>query len=81
MDSFLVYFLNISVYIIVVFYVLLIFIRRLLVMHEISYKVFVEDSFYSDFEISFMPGLKVMYTDIARCLINVDAKTAYVFIE
>lgn len=50
-------------------------------MYEISYKMFVEDPFYSNYEISFMPGLKVMYTDIAKCLINIDAKTAYVFIE
>ena len=52
-------------------------------MFTISYNEFLarQDKDFRGFEVNFQPELKVMYIDNYKCLINVDAKTAFVFYE
>ena len=50
-------------------------------MFVINYSRFVEDSFYDDYSISYMAGLKVVDMAHAKVMINVDSKTAFVYSE
>lgn len=50
-------------------------------MFTVKYNEFVDNAFYSDFKVSYMPGLKVMNMSSAKVILNVDSKTAFVFCE
>lgn len=50
-------------------------------MFTVNYSDFANNSFYKDFTVSYMPGLKVMSMDSAKVVINVDSKSAYVYWE
>lgn len=50
-------------------------------MFTVNYSDFANNSFYKDFTVSYMPGLKVMSMDAAKVVINVDSKSAYVYWE
>lgn len=52
-------------------------------MYTISYNDFLarQDKEFRGFDVNFQPGLKAMYVDSYKCLINIDAKTAFVFYE
>lgn len=48
-------------------------------MFTVDYNYFVDHSFFSDYSISYMPGLKVKDMNSAKVVVNVDTKTAYVY--
>lgn len=50
-------------------------------MFTVNYSDFANNSFYKDFAVSYMTGLKVMSMDSAKVVINVDSKSAYVYWE
>ena len=50
-------------------------------MFTVSYSNFVDCAFYSDFSVSYMPGIKVSDMKRAKVVVNVDSKTAYVYGE
>ena len=50
-------------------------------MFIISYSDLIELPFYSDFSAQYMSGLRVMHMSHAKALVNVDAKTAFVYSE
>lgn len=49
-------------------------------MFELTYSNFINNSFYSDFSISYMTGLKVSDIRNAIVIVNVDSKTAFVYL-
>ena len=51
------------------------------VMFTIAYSDFVDCSLYTDFSVSYMPGLKVDHMKSAKILLNIDSKTAFVYWE
>lgn len=50
-------------------------------MFVVDYSDFVNHSFYSDFAVSYMPGIKVSDISHAKVIVNVDFKTAFVYSE
>lgn len=50
-------------------------------MFTVDYSDFVECAFYSDFSVSYMPGIKVSDMKCAKVVVNVDTKSAYVYSE
>lgn len=50
-------------------------------MFVVNYLDFVEQSFYSDFSISYMPGIKISDMEYAKVIVNVDSKSAFVYCE
>jgi hypothetical protein len=50
-------------------------------MFTLNYLDFVEREMFSSYEISYMPGLKVMHMDSAKVLINLNSKKAFVYYE
>ena len=50
-------------------------------MFTMSYSDFVDRADFSDFIISYMPGLRVTDMLNAKVVINVDERTAYVYID
>ena len=50
-------------------------------MFTISYSEFVDRADFSDFMISYMPGLRVTDMSNAKVVINIDERTAYVYID
>ena len=50
-------------------------------MFTMSYSDFVDRTDFSDVNVSYMPGLKVLDMKNAKVIINVDEKTAYVYID
>lgn len=52
-----------------------------MVMFTISWSDFLYCAFYSDFLISYMPGLKIDQMKSAKVLLNIDSKAAFVYWE
>jgi len=50
-------------------------------MFVVNYSDFVDQSFYSCFSVSYMPGLRVMDMSHAKVIVNIDSNTAYVYSE
>lgn len=52
-------------------------------MFTVSYDEFVDYSFYSDYKVSFMPGMTVKQavSTSAKVSLNVDTKVAYVYCD
>lgn len=50
-------------------------------MFVVRYSDFVEQSIYSDYTVSFMPGIKVSDMTTASVLLNVDSKSAFVYCD
>ena len=50
-------------------------------MFVVSYSDFVEQSFYSNFSVSYMPGIKVSDMKCAKVFVNIDSKSAFVYSE
>lgn len=50
-------------------------------MFVVSYLYFVDQSFYSNFSVSYMPGLRVMDMLNAKVIVNIDSNTAYIYSE
>ncbi len=50
-------------------------------MFTMSYSDFADREDFSDVKVLYMPGLKVLDMKNAKVIINVDEKTAYVYID
>lgn len=50
-------------------------------MFVISYSQLVDDPFYGDFIVSYSAGLRVIDMTYAKAVVNVDARTAFVYSE
>lgn len=50
-------------------------------MFVVNYSDYLYNSFYSDFTVSYMPGIKVSDMSHAKVIVNVDSKTAFVYSE
>lgn len=50
-------------------------------MFIISYSQLVDDQFYTDYQISYMVGLRIIDMSSVKALVNVDSKTAFVYSE
>jgi hypothetical protein len=52
-------------------------------MFTISYSEFAASSIYSDFAVSFMPGISLRETlsSAAKVLLNIDSKVAFVYCD
>ena len=50
-------------------------------MFVVRYADFVDCSFYSDFAITYMPGIRVSDMSSANVIVNVDSKSAFVYCE
>ena len=50
-------------------------------MFTISYREFSSNSLFSNYDITFMPGIKIKDIDSAKCMINVDTKVAYIYCD
>lgn len=50
-------------------------------MFTLNYSDFIAREMFSSYEISYMPGLKVMQMDSAKVLINLNSKKAFVYFE
>ena len=50
-------------------------------MFTVNYSDFVNRSFYNDFAISYMPGLRILDMSNAKVIVNVDSKSAFVYSE
>lgn len=50
-------------------------------MFCIRYSDFVEQSIYSDYTVSYMPGIKVSDMGSAKVMLNVDSKSAFVYCD
>ena len=48
-------------------------------MFEVNYSYFIESSCFDNFTISYMPGLKVSDVYNAKCVVNIDSKTVYIY--
>ena len=50
-------------------------------MFTVNYSDFVDCSFYADFSVSYMPGIKVADMKTAKVVVNVDSKSAFVYVD
>ena len=52
-------------------------------MFTVDYNTFVDHSFYSDFKVSYMPGLTVSQAVSNNCkvVVNIDTKAVYVYAD
>jgi len=48
-------------------------------MFEINYSLFIEDVHFSSFRVHYMPGLKVSDMSDARCIVNIDSRSVYIY--
>lgn len=50
-------------------------------MFVVDYSDFADSSFYSDFTVTYMAGLKLIDMSCAKVIVNVDSKSAFVYCE